>query len=76
MQRLTLADLKEGESAEIASVAADSNSQRLNEMGLVSGQSVTIVNKALWGDPIEIRIMNYQLCLRKADAAQVFLKTQ
>jgi len=44
---------------------------RLGEMGLVPGQPVRVLKVAPLGDPIEIEVMHYRLCLRKAEAAKI-----
>ncbi len=41
---------------------------RLGEMGLVKDTVVTIVKKAPLGDPIEISVRGYCLCIRATEA--------
>ena len=41
---------------------------RLAEMGLVKGTVVTVVKKAPLGDPIEISVRGYALCIRATEA--------
>ena len=41
---------------------------RLAEMGLVKDTIVTIVKKAPLGDPIEISVRGYSLCIRATEA--------
>jgi Fe2+ transport system protein FeoA len=45
--------------------------QRLLEMGLLDGEEVEVTNVAPLGDPIEIRLRDYQLSLRRREAARV-----
>ena len=47
--------------------------QKLLRMGLVKGETFSIIRKAPLGDPIEIKIKGYSLTLRKneADALKV-----
>lgn len=45
--------------------------QRLLEMGLTRGSNLEIIRIAPLGDPIEISIRNYQLSLRKNEAALI-----
>ena len=47
------------------------NLARLAELGLIAGQEVTLIQKAPLGDPIKIRIMNYELCIRREDATGI-----
>ena len=41
---------------------------RLEEMGLTVGAEVTVLKIAPLGDPLEIRVRGYALCLRKETA--------
>lgn len=68
----TLADLRPGQTASIVSLAGDpALVQRLYELGLFEGEPVEIVTLAPLGDPIEIRVGNARLSLRKAEAVNV-----
>lgn len=42
--------------------------RRLLEMGLVPGTAVTVQREAPLGDPIELRVRNYALSIRRAEA--------
>jgi ferrous iron transport protein A len=42
--------------------------RRLLEMGLVPGTPVTVQREAPLGDPVELRVRNYALSIRRADA--------
>lgn len=58
-----------GSEAQILSVdVTNPNLARLAEMGIIRGQKVTLIQKAPLGDPIKIRVMNYELCIRRQDA--------
>lgn len=48
--------------------------QRLMEMGLLEGEEVEVVGFAPLGDPVEIRIGDYRLSLRRSEAARVLLE--
>lgn len=68
----TLAELAPGQWAEVVSLAGDPGLvQRLYELGLLEGESVELVALAPLGDPIEIRLGNTRLTLRKAEAAGI-----
>lgn len=41
---------------------------RFAEMGLVPSTIVTVVKKAPLGDPLEINVRGYRLCIRATDA--------
>jgi ferrous iron transport protein A len=42
--------------------------RRLLDMGLVPGTPVTVQREAPLGDPVELRVRNYALSIRRADA--------
>lgn len=69
-----LADLVPGQSATIASLAADSGlGQRLAALGLRPGQRVELLRRAGWGGPLHLRVGMTELMLRRRDAARVGL---
>lgn len=69
---MTLNDLEFGRSANVVAVRGDSIvSRRLMEMGLIPGASVKKVKAAPFGDPIQIRVRNYSLAVRRAEAEQI-----
>ena len=45
--------------------------QRLLEMGLLPGTPVELVRFAPLGDPVEIKLRNYHLSLRKLEADKI-----
>ena len=47
---------------------------RLAEMGVMPGVNIRLVKKTPLGGPVQIKINNYYLTLRKEDASLVFLK--
>jgi ferrous iron transport protein A len=68
----SLADLPLGQPAQIKSIDCDRGlSRRLMEMGLLPGTSVRVVRVAPLGDPIELRVRNYSLSVRRAEAARI-----
>jgi Fe2+ transport system protein FeoA len=44
------------------------------EMGLLPGTSVELVRFAPLGDPVEIKLRNYHLSLRKLEAEKIFVR--
>jgi ferrous iron transport protein A len=44
---------------------------RLMEMGLLEGEEVELVAFAPLGDPVEIRLRDYRLSLRRSEAGRV-----
>jgi ferrous iron transport protein A len=68
----SLADLPLGQLAEIESIDCERRlSRRLMEMGLLPGTSVRVIRVAPLGDPIELRVRNYSLSVRRAEAAKI-----
>jgi ferrous iron transport protein A len=45
--------------------------QRLLEMGLLEGEEIEVVGFAPLGDPMEIRLRDYRLSLRRSEAARI-----
>lgn len=48
--------------------------RRLMDMGLVRGVKVEVKKMAPMKDPIEIRVMDYELSLRMEEAKHIFVK--
>lgn len=44
-------------------------SRRLMEMGLISGAVVQVLRRAPLGDPLQLRVGDYELSLRSSEAA-------
>ncbi|MER3414857.1 MAG: iron transporter [Gemmataceae bacterium] len=67
-----LAELRPGEKARIVTVVGDDFvSLRLREMGLIEGEVVEFLGTAPLGDPLEVRVGDYRLSLRRAEASRV-----
>lgn len=70
----TLKQAKAGESMTVARVLGEGPlRQRILDMGLTKGTSVTVRKVAPLGDPIEVTVRGYELSLRKAEAACIVL---
>ncbi len=70
----TLRLAKAGDCVRVARVAGKGPlRQRLLDMGLTKGVSVTVQKVAPLGDPLEVCVRGYQLSLRKAEAACILL---
>jgi ferrous iron transport protein A len=69
---MRLDELREGETAVILEVTGnDVLASRLMEMGLIDGESISMIGKAPMGDPTEYSVQGYRLSLRKNEAARV-----
>ena len=49
--------------------------RRLMEMGFVPGAPVSVVRTAPLGDPLEVRVRNYHLALRRSEAQTISVVT-
>lgn len=72
---MTLNELQINQSAIIQTVGGEGKSrQHLLDMGLIPGTRITLVKFAPMGDPMELRLRNYSLTLRIADAKQITIQ--
>jgi len=68
MQTATFSGLEKGMNARVLAVpSASAESTRLQEMGLTAGTEFRVVKVAPFGDPIEIELRGYRLCLRRRE---------
>ncbi|MCH5297721.1 MAG: ferrous iron transport protein B [Ruminococcus sp.] len=71
---MELSELKIGESARVTKIGGEGAlRQHFLDMGLIPGVSVTMVKLAPMGDPMELRIHNYELTLRLDDAKKILV---
>ena len=69
---MNLNELKPGQSARIDIVGGEGAlRQHFLDMGVIPGTEVTLVQFAPMGDPLELRIHEYELTLRLADAEKI-----
>jgi ferrous iron transport protein A len=69
---MDLSKLEPGQSGRITSLGSvGSVRRRLMDMGVLVGERVRVEKVAPLGDPIEVRIRNYALSLRKSEAAAI-----
>lgn len=50
---------------------ADNRSYRLMELGFIDGTEAEVIGRAPLGDPLHVRVGDYSLSLRAAEAALV-----
>lgn len=73
---LSLNTLPIGVAARVVAVSGrDAVARRLMEMGVVPGAPVRVIKAAPLGDPIEVRVRNYHLALRRAEAQTITVVT-
>ena len=69
---MTLSELQVGQSARILTVGGSGAlRQHFLDMGLIPDAVVTLVKLAPMGDPMELRVHDYELTLRMDDARQI-----
>ena len=74
-KKTTLDRLRTGEMGQLLTVGGEGAlRQHFLDMGLIPGAEVTLVKFAPMGDPLEVRIHDYELTLRLADAAKIEVK--
>jgi len=72
---LTLDQLNPDKKAVVTGfVGEGSVMQRLMQLGVLEGSEIEIIRTAPGGDPIEIRVMGYNLSLRKAEAQMILVE--
>jgi ferrous iron transport protein A len=68
----TLDQLRSGQRGCVEAIEGnDPLVQRLWEMGLLEGEEIEVIGFAPLGDPMEIRLGDYRLSLRRSEAARV-----
>ena len=73
-QAVPLDTLAVGQRALVRSVQGDDALvQRLLEMGVLEGEEVEVVGFAPLGDPMDLRLRDYRLSLRRREAAGILV---
>ena len=74
---IPLAEFEVGQTGIIKQVGGDGRiRRRLFDMGVTPGANVYLRKRAPLGDPIEVTLRNYELTLRKTEAAVVMVETE
>ena len=67
-----LKDMKVGATGTIVTLHGSGNVKHpLIDMGLVSGTKIQVVKFAPLGDPVEIKVKNFELALRTSEAGMI-----
>ncbi len=73
----TLDQFVAGESGIVKTVSGEGKiKRRLFDMGITPGAEIAMRKKAPLGDPIEVTVRNYELTLRKTEAACVSMEVK
>ena len=73
----TLKDVKPGETVTMVKFLEEGDVElmtHLLSMGFVKGAKIKIKKVATLGDPIEMNVKGYDVCLRKEEAANIEVK--
>ncbi len=68
-QRCILSKLKKGQRARVIGINLDKTEMRrhLLDMGITKGTEILIKKVAPMGDPVDIELRGYELCIRKEE---------
>ena len=72
-EKCNLSELKVGQTARVIKLTEENKAIRrhLLDMGITRGVEITIKKVAPMGDPIDIGLRDYELCLRKQDLSKI-----
>ena len=74
-EKLNLTDINPGEVAQIVGFSDEAKmTSRLVEMGLIPGVSLRMVKAAPFNGPVEVKVREYYVSIRRTDAQQIFVK--
>lgn len=75
-EKCRLSDLKVGEKAKVIKLNEENKVIRrhLLDMGVTRGVEIMIKKIAPMGDPIDISLRDYELCIRKEDLSKIEVK--
>ena len=72
---LKLYELQNNESAIIEELTVNEHAEtRLSEMGVMPGTIIRMIRKNPFGGPIQLKVNNYYLAIRKEDALKINVK--
>lgn len=72
---MKLSNLKDNQTATVISISDDvSGKTRLGYLGLINGVKVTLIRRAPFGDPIEIKLRDFCLAIRKDLADRIMVE--
>lgn len=77
MGKITLEKLKENQIGIVISVEGSGEiNHRLLDMGIVPGAKIKISKAAPFGDPLQIEIRGYSMCIRKETARKIIVEVE
>ena len=71
---MKLSELKENEKAKIMRIDfSKRKTDRYAQFGIIEGSELVLVRKAPFNDPIEIRVKDVYVAIRKSDAGKIWV---
>lgn len=72
-EKCNLSELEVGQRAKVLKLNEENKAIRrhLLDMGITRGVEITIKKVAPMGDPIDLQLRDYELCLRKEDLSKI-----
>ena len=72
-EKCNLSELEVGQKAKVLKLKEENKAIRrhLLDMGITRGVEITIKKVAPMGDPIDLQLRDYELCLRKEDLNKI-----
>ena len=72
-EKCNLSELRVGQRAKVLKLNEENRAIRrhLLDMGVTRGVEITIKKVAPMGDPVDIQLRDYELCLRKEDLSKI-----
>ena len=72
-KKCNLSELGVGQKAKVLKLNEENKAIRrhLLDMGITRGVEITIKKVAPMGDPVDIKLRDYELCLRKEDLSKI-----
>ena len=72
-EKCNLSELEVGQTAKVLKLKEENKAIRrhLLDMGITRGVEITIKKVAPMGDPIDLQLRDYELCLRKEDLTKI-----
>ena len=72
-EKCNLSELRIGQKAKVLKLNEENKAIRrhLLDMGITRGVEITIKKVAPMGDPIDLQLRDYELCLRKEDLTKI-----
>lgn len=68
-RRIPFSEVRAGMTGRVVAIrSATAEARRLQEMGLSIGAEFTVLELAPFGDPVQISLRGYRLCLRRREA--------